>query len=1329
MAASSASSPSLEESKRAYVRLVNRMRELEREISDPDWIDVVNPRQRPRRSDGAVVVASEAPTEPPSPEPDADLNLATAMATEAHIHANLIQGLRNFGILPLHQPLESAELDLVRARLLTANDVEGLTGVLPNAIRAYEALPKWRDAEGVECFQLSPTQYSNSIMIWALLQFLAHTTEMVGHVLLHVKDPVFPTEVLGDYSIRNGRMSLKEFVHMLIKVVSTIQTRNGIFQYQDYEEYVFLGLNGTITLGFQARNTRALRAGEKMTPELAAKIEQVFGNRAIVPIPNTEDNLCLFYSILLSMIHIAEPSKNLRVAIGSSMSSLTSLLATHPLTAALFLRLDIRRRTELFVQEGWKTCSEFRKDFEHYMEPFLPFPAPIDVFYMDLSSTASLFPIYVSAQTGSPAAKRVRLLCMRFENLAHFALVTDWATLCEIGNPRGSRFLVCSKCCGCCLTSKDLARHIQQNCNEDVLVYNSAEARDVNESILNPLKNHWYCSKCRLVFCNKSKYLYHKENCFMKNRPGWRKVFLCPSGDKSFISKEQVESPSPLDTQVTICFADFECCIDPATGRHSVMSYGFFCLDTMEYHVGYDMEDFFRHVFYYILPLARSKVQIYFHNAAGYDANLILRYVLETASSEHDGDHGIYFKSWKIDVMMESSSKLKKLRFTIPRLARRAGRVLEICDTYKFITMSLDGIMQSLHRPTPAENMSVFPLFFNVFHRKYITASDEDINQVLRKNLFPYKFFDTPAKLDTPIEEFKLLFDPAQEKMDMFGEGVTKADLTANYPLFQSVCNGVGIAMRTARDYHDIYLMCDVMQIADVFNNMRMKLLSSHDIDVSKYLGMPSASWHAFLRSLHRDQKLHTYDSTFPAEFFQKMTRGGVTCASCRHAVADATHTILYLDVNGLYPHVMTQYMFPYRINESFIFPEEYHWNTKSTPRELTEHLREVCEYYMRPDSHTGFVVEVDMVIPTDVQDMTADFPFAPEHREIKDDLYDPNGEVYEFLKEWCQANGEKRPPSFKGLVATMYKKEKYGVHYRLLHYYITHGVIVTKLHSWIWFEQNYFLRDYISRNIELRNACPASDALGKMVYKLMSNAVYGKTFESPFNRDQYVIEASDETFAGYLDQGRIISFTQIPGTDYKIIRLTGDQIVLDKPTYIGACVTEMAKLHMYQLFYDKLRRWYPSTRLLYTDTDSVIVMIEHEPGVNLLNELRTNHPDFVGSKGGQVKSETPDTNPIAEYIGLRAKMYALRLADGTMYSKAKGVTKSAQKTQLSWESYMRALNLEVLPVHQTLFTRKGFNITTEEMEKIGLNGADGKRYICADRIHTLPWGYYKIAK
>ena len=53
--------------------------------------------------------------------------------------------------------------------------------------------------------------------------------------------------------------------------------------------------------------------------------------------------------------------------------------------------------------------------------------------------------------------------------------------------------------------------------------------------------------------------------------------------------------------------------------------------------------------------------------------------------------------------------------------------------------------------------------------------------------------------------------------------------------------------METMKDYHDLYLKCDVLLSADVFKKIRNNSLNNYGFCPSHYLSAPVLSWDAML--------------------------------------------------------------------------------------------------------------------------------------------------------------------------------------------------------------------------------------------------------------------------------------------------------------------------------------------------------------------------------------------------------------------------------------------------------------------------------------------------
>ena len=59
-----------------------------------------------------------------------------------------------------------------------------------------------------------------------------------------------------------------------------------------------------------------------------------------------------------------------------------------------------------------------------------------------------------------------------------------------------------------------------------------------------------------------------------------------------------------------------------------------------------------------------------------------------------------------------------------------------------------------------------------------------------------------------------------------------------------------------------------------------------------------------------------------------------------------------------------------------------------------------------------------------------------------------------------------------------------------------------------------------------------------------------------------------------------------------------------NKPIYVGICVLELSKYVMYDFFYNQFTHMFPNMKLLFTDTDSLMVEVRGEEDIyDIMNE------------------------------------------------------------------------------------------------------------------------------
>ena len=249
-------------------------------------------------------------------------------------------------------------------------------------------------------------------------------------------------------------------------------------------------------------------------------------------------------------------------------------------------------------------------------------------------------------------------------------------------------------------------------------------------------------------------------------------------------------------------------------------------------------------------------------------------------------------------------------------------------------------------------------------------------------------------------------------------------------------------------------------------------------------------------------------------------------------------------------------------------------------------------------------------------------------------------------------------------------------------------------------------MEPYIPMNTEFSKK--AKSDFEKNFYKLMNNSVFGRTMENLRNRVVIRIVRSNETekirklIASPLYSRHVLFSNDMAGIDMR-----KNKLLLNKPVYTGMTILDNSEILMYDFFYNELKKQYGSKcELLYMDTDSLLILIETE---DVYEDMKNNmdlydtsdypkeHPLHSNKNKkvlGKMKDEWAGT-PIAEYVGLRPKMYSILKADEKNIKKAKGVKKNVVKKQIMHEQYK-----------ETLFGAKqqwhGMNILRGEGSSIG---------------------------
>ena len=573
---------------------------------------------------------------------------------------------------------------------------------------------------------------------------------------------------------------------------------------------------------------------------------------------------------------------------------------------------------------------------------------------------------------------------------------------------------------------------------------------------------------------------------------------------------------------------------------------------------------------------------------------------------------------------------------------------------------------------------------FNILERYY---KGEKLSLVKRKGVYPYEYMDS-------LERFKENKLPPKEAFysRLTGEGISDED----YEHAKKVWKVFG--MKTLQDYHNLYNVTDVLLLADVFENFRNVCMENYKLDPAHYFTAPGLAWDACLKIT--DVELELLSDIDMLLMIEKGIRGGVSMISNRHAKANNKYMgesfidtmisiyIMYLDANNLYGWAMSK-------------PLPTHGFEWMKVDEL-----ETWELY-------PCILEVDLEYPKNLHDLHNDYPLAPEQIMVN---------------------------KVSKLIPNLGDKKKYVLHYENLKQYLKLGLKLTHIHNGIKFKESPWLEKYISLNTKLRTE--AKNEFEKDFFKLMNNAVFGKTMENIRNRVDIKL-VNNKKQAEKLSAKPNFKHCNIFSEDLVAIPMKMTKLDFDKPVYLGMCILDLSKTLMYDFHYNYIKKKYEDkAKLLLTDTDSLMYEIQTEDfykdiSGNVKDRFDTSgypsdHPSGIPSGFnkkvlGMFKDEV-NGDIIDEFVGLRAKLYSYKMFEGKESKKCKGVKKSVVKKSITHEDYKKCLltGKEQLR-RQNIIRSYKHEVYTEEVNKIALSANDDKRYILEDGISTLALGHYKI--
>ena len=267
-------------------------------------------------------------------------------------------------------------------------------------------------------------------------------------------------------------------------------------------------------------------------------------------------------------------------------------------------------------------------------------------------------------------------------------------------------------------------------------------------------------------------------------------------------------------------------------------------------------------------------------------------------------------------------------------------------------------------------------------------------------------------------------------------------------------------------------------------------------------------------------------------------------------------------------------------------------------------------------------------------------------------------------------------------LVCNLNDKNNYVVHINVFKQAVDHGLKLGKVHRVIEFDQEAWLKEYIDVNTELRKK--ATNDFEKDFFKLMNNAVFGKTMENVRNHRDIKLVKTDKKRNKLVSEPNFHTMKLIDN-NLAIIEMSKVKVKMNKPIYLGLSVLDISKITMYKFWYDYVKiKYQDKARLCYMDTDSFVVNIKTKDfykdiAENVKERFDTSNyiydrplPTGVNKKVIGLMKDELGGDIITEFVALRSKAYSYIKNDFIEMKKAKGTKKCVVNKMLRFEDYKK---------------------------------------------------------
>ena len=559
----------------------------------------------------------------------------------------------------------------------------------------------------------------------------------------------------------------------------------------------------------------------------------------------------------------------------------------------------------------------------------------------------------------------------------------------------------------------------------------------------------------------------------------------------------------------------------------------------------------------YTLP---RSIPIFVHNLKNYDSNFIIQEMAD------------------LGVKPDNQGTIAKENDQF--MAIKYDKFFQFKDSLLLMPKSLDELAGSLR----VEQLKITLKEFPGIPIKYLR----------QKGIYPYKWASEEHMTHDGLPEIKHFFN------DLTRTPCSQEDYDLALELYNLRKPNGDRYFENFGDYHDFYQKLDVCLLADAFEGMRRYVRRNFRVDPAHFLSVSSLAWESGLKFSKVNLELLTDKEMYL--FLRRNIRGGICGPSKRYAKANnpllpdynpeiAISYILCMDANNQYGWALMQ----------ALPTGEFRWLTEEELEVFRESMAgDPSEIHCGNDMKKGYIAEVDLLFPDNIHIKLSCLPPGPEKMRVENFLKSAHNLKY----------GNKHEGKESMLIGHFYDHKNYVCHLRMLKFMLELGVLVTKVHRVLKFNQSCYMKDFIEKCTSLRReANKEGNKFYEDLAKQFSVSFFGKSIEDTSKYTNVKFCNTTRQLEKYTNNMEMFADRTIINKNLVAVSVKQSFVKLNKPVYLGFTVLELAKLQIESFWYMLKDKYGHNIKLLYIDTDGITFEVFTK---NIYDDLKTEFSEHV---------------------------------------------------------------------------------------------------------------------